>query len=253
MRETIPGGAVVFLNVVTDVPADANLDLTTTIRIETNQAPLSFPMRLRVAAATQTLVPTVDFGGIPLGSAGAIPLDVSRIAPLGSEPMLSGLSGAAFDFAPVDLRTVEVRFAPTTSGPAVGTFTIDALKCAGRDHVQFIGDGVEAVLTASASSIDFGDVPVGTTATRTLLLQSRSSIGVELTQDVPNGPFRASPNPVLNPATRDGGVLVPAETPFVFEFSPTRPGPQAVTLRLWGSSHRAPAIIDLALVGTGVP
>ncbi len=187
-------------------------------------------------AETCSDTPQLDFGPVPLGEART---GVIRVRSVGTEP-LNVTSGApaprsdpAFGFDPNPLSgsvavdasvEVQVRFEPTTAQGVSAVFSILSDDPDRSPLPVVLTGGAQApALCPSAAAIDFGTVPVGMSAERTLTLESCGDAPLRLDA------WRIFGNPsefeVLD-ALAMATVLAPGETRDVrLRYTPVDPGP----------------------------
>jgi hypothetical protein len=90
------------------------------------------------------------------------------------------IAGCDTPLAPGATCTAQLRFAPEAIGPAPGSFTVPSVDDEPVDRgatVALVGVGVPAQLELAPAALDFGDVVVGRSATRTATV---TNLGAEL-------------------------------------------------------------------------
>mgnify|MGYP000215225572 CR=1 FL=1 len=190
------------------------------------------------------------FGDVRLGTTsnrtlaltndGTAPLRVSGIDVEGAAFALRGGVGR---IEPGETRSVRITFAPSTNGSATGRLTVSHNASTARAEVRLAGRGVRSELAVSPSSIDFGQVRVGETATRSIQLTNEGGAPLRLASlELVEAPG-VRLTPPSNLTVQPGGTRTATIT-----YRPDQPG------RLAGSlSVRAPdGSLDVALDGRAV-
>ncbi|HWN85834.1 MAG TPA: choice-of-anchor D domain-containing protein, partial [Vicinamibacterales bacterium] len=146
--------------------------------------------------------------------------------------------------------TQVVRFSPTASGPASGSLSVTPNTGQGAISVALSGSGATAsdppFLTVSPSSVAFGSVTVGSSATASVVLTNTGDSNLTLSAvTLPGAPFSAVA-PVVGV-----GTVVPANGSVtqVVRFSPTASGPASGSLSV--TPNTGQGAISVALSGSG--
>jgi hypothetical protein len=134
---------------------------------------------------------SLSFGNVAVNSTATLPLTLSSSGTAPVTINAATLSGAGFADSgatfPVTLNpnqavTLQVEFDPSVSGAATGQLKITSNSSSGATIiVQLSGTGTVATtpqLLVSASSLPFGNVPVGSTETQSLTLTSSGTAPV---------------------------------------------------------------------------
>jgi len=172
----------------------------------------------------------LDFGEIPVGSAKSLTVSfvnsgtaderVSAVSAPSTPFAVTGLPAAGTVLAPGQAVSASVRYTPTAAVISNAAVTVTGPD--GSGTVTLTGEGVvgEATLAISPSSLDFGSIPVGSSATRTLTVENTGNLNVTVTKAAPPAlPF------VVNTPLPEGLVLTPGESVQVqVTFAPTAPG-----------------------------
>ena len=218
-----------------------------------------------VATAQLTVNPTaIGFGEILVGNSqtqsgtltnsNGTNLTISQVWVSGSEFQLSGL-GLPLSLAPGQGATFNVTFTPTTSGSVVGAISVIAIVSSSEDQninynsalsIPLSGTGIAppGVLQVTSSSISFGNVQVGNSATQSETLSNSGDSSVSITQaNLTGSAFSVSG---LNlPLT-----LVPGQSfTFGVAFAPDSAG--SVTGSVSFVSTAANSSLSISLSGTG--
>jgi hypothetical protein len=188
---------------------------------------------------------------LTLTSTGTAPLTVNSATLTGA-----GFSkaGGAFPTAlnPGQSVTIQVSFDPTVAGVASGRLTIASDSFGGGTAtVSLSGTGINSanpVLTLSATTLDFGDDPVGTRATLQLTISSTGTSPVTVSSaGVTGSGFSFSGNAF--PVTLNPNIAVSIQV----QFDPSTAGPASGTLTFASnSSTGSTSVVNLTGKGTTV-
>lgn len=163
-----------------------------------------------------------------------------------------------------------IRFVPQSEGPFAGTaIPYSELGFAGMD-LRLRGTGVVPVLpesgylgpvkpasavNATESSMDFGEIPVGTRAYRTLTLRNPggSDQALELRFNPVLPQYTAAATATATSTIRSVTVPAGSSVTIVLVFAPTSPGDHPDQLTVGGAPGKAFAHIRLRLTGKARP
>ena len=121
----------------------------------------------------------MSFGSVAVGSTGTQSVTVTNTGTSAVNITAAVITGAAFTVVggnpassiPVGQSvTVQIQFAPTAAGAVTGTFTVTSDASNTPLAISLSGTGTQPVLTISPASLNFSNVPVGTTSTQTVTL-----------------------------------------------------------------------------------
>jgi hypothetical protein len=213
------GGATVSLTGTGVDPASSAL-------LEVSLEPIDFGDVSINGTTTLTLVLS-NAGGVALSG------EASTAAPFSVQ------SGGTYTIAPDEEHTLTLAFTPTVLGDATGTLTLTG---GGGATIALSGTGAEAsntpVIQVSTTSISFGGVTPGSTATRQLEV---SNIG--------GAPLTGTASTSEPFSVTDGGsyTIAPGQSAtLTLEFAPDELGEASGTLTLTGGGGQT-----VALSGTG--
>jgi Abnormal spindle-like microcephaly-assoc'd, ASPM-SPD-2-Hydin len=200
-----------------------------------------------------TSATSLSFGNVTVNSTAT---ETITLKSTGTEPVTvngAGVSGSGYTVSgstfPVSLNpgmslTLQVTFDPKTAGVSEGILTINSN--ANPAIVSLSGTGVAAPvpqLTASATSLSFGNVTVNSTATETITLKSSGTAPVRVNGAGVSGTGYTVSGSTF-PVTLNPGVSLTLQV----TFDPKTAGASAGTLTI-GSNANA---ITVSLSGTGV-
>src|SRR6266576_2899063 len=195
----------------------------------------------------------VTFGRVNVGSAdsqsvsltnnGNAALSISQAAASGSGFSLSGLSvpqtinaGASVSFA--------VQFAPASTGSASGSISISSNAPGSPATIALSGAAVQGTLTASPSSLNFGNVLVGSGGSQMITLTNSGTSTVTISQGGVSGPgFSISglSTPLILNAAQSAS--------FSATFSPASAGAGSGSISITSNAPGSP--LRIAPTGTG--
>ncbi len=199
----------------------------------------------------------ISFGGIATGDQssdtvgfvndGSQPLTVSEVD-VPEQPF--GVSGAPEQGAvlqPGDEVVVNVTFAPTVNGSYSSSLEVDS--DGGDVEVAITGNSTPPpVMSISATSLDYGSVPLGSTSTESFTVSNTGGADLTITKSKPpvTGPFAAST------ALAEGTTLAPgASLTETVVFTPTVVG--TVTDSWTINADDGAGVRSVSFSGTGVP
>jgi hypothetical protein len=210
-------------------------------------------------------VPTsLDFGDVTVGSEGdktitlvsngTGPVTVSAITVAGAS-FTDSIQALPQVLQPNQQMSVKLKFDPKAAGNATGTVTVSSNSASSpASVVQIHGNGVVATspaLSASASSLSFGQVPLNSPATKTVTVTSTGTAPATITGGNVTGTGYTATYagvPVQNlsaPITLQPGQVVT----FSVAFDPTVAGASNGQLNL-ATDTGSP--VNVSLTGTGV-
>jgi hypothetical protein len=248
---------------VTFTPASAgeqsgNISITTASKSAQEMATLSGTG----ANSRLSMTPSaVNFGNVSVGSPTTQTLTLTDDSP-GSVLIIStSVSGTGFSISglstpqtltPNQSLSFTVKFDPKTAGSATGNVSVVA--SGGAETIDLSGVGVSSSvgLSASANSITFGNVKVGSPATQTITLKSTGNSSVDISNVSISGSgytfSGVAPNTVLDPG--QSAVLsvsfdpkTTGSSPGMVTISSDAPNPKMnITLSGAGTSNQQPSV-----------
>jgi hypothetical protein len=213
-------------------------------------------------AAVQVLQLSVSqsslaFGSITVGSSnsqslvltnsGNANVTVSQIAVTGTGFSGSGIT-APVTLTPGQNASYTTQFAPTATGSDSGQITFTSNASNSPTVVSLSGTGVAATvlqLTANPTSINFGNVNVGTTATHTVAVTNTGNANVTISQATPSG-TDFSGSGITVPMTLAAGQSVN----YTAQFAPTAAGSATGQVSLVSNATNSPTTVSLSGMGT---
>ncbi len=197
---------------------------------------------------------SVTFGNVSVGGSssktitisngGSSPLNISSISAVGTGYSMSGMT------APVTINAGQsapftVKFAPNVTGKVVGGISVMSNAPNAPQTIGMTATGViGSVLSANLSSVSFGSVTVGNSATQSLTLSNTGTESLTITQIATSSGFSASG--INLPLT----LALNQTVTFSIKYSPKAAGSGSGTLVI--TSNASNPALDVALAGTAV-
>jgi len=206
--------------------------------------------------------PSINFGAVPTGATARESVifsnsgtttetitDVSAPGEPFATPNLQALTSTPL--APGASVTVAVTYSPTTVGPATDSITIVTDDGSGplSRTVGLQGTAVTGAprLTITPGSLNFGDVAVGSSSTKSFVISNTGNLLLTLNKAAPPSGVFTSSNPVS-----EGQQITPVETITQdVTFAPKALGDYSGVYVITGNDGHGAH--NIALTGTGVP
>lgn len=231
---------------------------TGSITISSNSATAVAPVSLTgtgvtgapIAAVTPT---SIAFGNVNVGATsaaqtlniknnGTADLIISQVTAAGGGFSVSGFT-LPLTLTPTQSANGSVTFAPTASGAATGSVTF--ISNGNTVSASLSGTGVQPILSASPTTIAFGNVNTGSSNTQPLTLQNTGSASLTVSAITPSGAGYSVTGFTL-PVTLAVGQSVAGSV----VFAPTTAG--AVSGSIAFTSNSGTSTSPVTLSGTGV-
>jgi hypothetical protein len=199
----------------------------------------------------------IDFGSAIVGNPATQTLNLTNTG--GAQVIVSAITAAGTGFSivsppalPFTLATgqtqaMTLQFAPTAAGAASGSVSVTSDAPNSPNLVSLTGTGVAAtqVLNLSPTSLDFGIVFLGQSATQTVTMTNTGNSSVSVTAANVTGAGYSITPPLALPAT-----LGPGQSQnFTLQFAPSASGVAAGSVSLVSNASNSPTAV--ALTGTG--
>lgn len=123
---------------------------------------------------------------VTLTNSGTSSVTINATTISGAGFTLSGLSAPAI-LAPGKTIPAAVRFAPTGPGAVTGSVSIASNTDNARSAISLSGVGMQALVSASASNVNFGKVVVGNTNSQPITLRNSGNAALTFSQLAANG------------------------------------------------------------------
>ena len=229
-----------------------------TLNAETTAGTVGFALAGTGQTATALLSasPTlVSFGGTEVGgrlasaatfrNLGAAPLTINAIKLPTAPFAATGVPAVGSTIAPGGSVTVNLTFEPTAEGNFSGEIGMETTG--GNVSVGLVGSaGTPGTLKITGETNEFGNVAVGSTATRSFTVTNTGGTAVAITKSKPpsGGAFAATTS------LAEGTTIAPGETlTETVAFTPTAPGYASATWALNGDDTSG--LHELKFSGTG--
>jgi hypothetical protein len=202
-----------------------------------------------------TLSPlSLDFGSVQVGDTATLPFQVTNT---GTSPAaftgISTTSGftdagdcptAGGTLAPSTSCTLQVSFAPSKTGAVSGSLDLVTSVSPIGLIASLTGTGIQSNLQVTPSSLNFGSIAIGASATRTLTLTNVGTAPVNRLALALTGDFAVTV-PCASSTLDPGATCQVAIT-----FAPTSLGPRNSILTITSSDANSPMTVPL--IGAGV-
>ncbi|MGB0033913.1 MAG: choice-of-anchor D domain-containing protein, partial [Candidatus Acidiferrales bacterium] len=226
----------------------------------TNNAPGS-PLSIALSGSATASQPqltinpaTWNFGSVNVGSSSTHSITLTNSGNAALTISAASASGAGFSMSgmavPVTINpglnaTLTAQFAPTITGSGSGSISITSNAPGSPAAISLSGTGVQAQLSATPSTIGFGNVVTGNSNSQTISLKNNGTASVTISQaNVTGTGFSISGLSI--PAT----IGVGASTTFNAVFSPTSATSASGSISLVNNGPSSP--LAIALSGTGI-
>ena len=197
---------------------------------------------------------SVNFGNVSIGSSasqqitltntGNAAATISTITVTGTGFSLTGVSTPA-TVAPSQTLSFTANFAPTAVGNATGTVTVTSNASGSPLTISLSGAGVQAGLSVTPSSYNFGSVVDGQTKTQAFTLTNTGTATLTISSVTVSGAGYS-----ISGLTTPASVAAGQSTSVTAQFSPTTAGTLPGTISISSTAPGSPATVSLT--GTGV-
>jgi hypothetical protein len=180
---------------------------------------------------------------ITLTNSGNSTITVNSVIPGGAGFSDSGIT-AGQTIAAGATATLTAKFAPTGTGTVPGSITINSTATNSPLVIALSGTGIQAGLSANPSSINFGSLLIGNTASVNVTLTNSGTANLSISAASASGTgFSMS---TLSPQT-----LTPGGTAtFTATFGPTTAGNATGNVSITSNAPGSPLVIGLRGIGT---
>ena len=253
-----PGESSAF-NVIIVPSSAGNLTGNVTFSSDASNSPTLLSLAWNGLVSTGTLNPipgSIDFGDVPVGNSltqtialtnsGNGSLTVGEISVIGTEFSVTGMA-IPWTLGVGESATLSVAFEPPLVGSVTGSISLTSDAAISPTLILLAGNGVSSngLLSLTPASLDFGDVTVGSSATRSVTLTSLGSTVVLVsTSEVTGAEFSVAGLALpLN--------LSPGETvTFSLTLTPTAAGSVNGNVALASDASNSPTVVSLT--GNGI-
>jgi len=187
---------------------------------------------------------------VVLTNSGNANVTISQITITGTGFSGSGIT-TPVTLTPGQTATYTTQFAPTAAGSASGQITFTSNASNSPTAVSLTGTGVAATvlqLTANPTSISFGNVNTGSTATQSVAITNTGNANVTISQITASG-AAFSLSGVTVPLT-----LTPGQSStYIAQFAPTTTGSASGQITFTSNASNSPTLISLTGAGVAAP
>jgi hypothetical protein len=247
----VPGGSSGTLSLSTDSSAAPTIDVPLTAE-GTQDGIYAQPN-----AQTFPLAPDQGVTEVPIGiqkpeivtisNLGTSTQTITSVTPPPAPFSASNLPAVGARIHPGESIAVQVTYAPTSPGPATGSFTIAGSS--GQQAVvtlSAVGTAAVSQLTPGSPTVNFGTIPVGKKATAQIHISNTGN-----TQSLING-VEPLPAPFAAPLKPDAGLPFNAESDLFLPvtFTPTKKGTFTTRYTLTWQDLNGTHTVTVTLTGT---
>jgi hypothetical protein len=247
---TTNGGVTGALNLTAMVSSsqDPNVDSTSPLVIPLSGTGIAVPGVLQATSLA------LSFGSVQVGSSSTQSETLSNSGDSIVTITEANLTGSAFNVSGLNLPlslvpgqsfTIDVLFSPISAGSTAGNISVISNASNSPLTISLSGTGDSpGQLSVTPTSMDFGSVVVGTSASLTVILTAiGSSVTVSsITTSSPEFTLSGSPLPIALAAGQS--------TTLTFTFTPAASGTDAASIYFVSSASNSPTLESLT--GTGM-
>ncbi len=195
--------------------------------------------------ANQLVGTTSAAQSVTLSNPGSAPLNISQIATAGDYTQTNNC-GASLDAG--TSCTINVSFKPTNTGTRSGTLSVSDNVSGSPQKAALTGTGVIPAVNLAPTSLNFGQIPVGTTSTPMTVILSNTGTGTLLISSM----ALTGPNPADYAQTNNcGGSVAPgASCTITITLTPGATGNRNATLAITDNAPKSPQNVPLTGSGT---
>ncbi|MGA8408255.1 MAG: choice-of-anchor D domain-containing protein [Candidatus Acidiferrales bacterium] len=197
---------------------------------------------------------SLSFGNVSVGSNGQQTITLTNSG--NTSATISAVSATGAGFTAIGLTTpltlsasqsttFTAQFAPTTAGIASGAITITSTANDPTVTIPLTGTGVQGSLAANPSSVNFGSLLVGASASVNVILTNSGTASITISQGSASG-TGYSLTGLSVPATLAAGKT----TTFTAKFSPSAAGTATGSISISSTAPGSPLTIPLTGSGT---
>jgi hypothetical protein len=216
-------------------------------------SPMSVTVTLAVTAAQTNLLsvsPTsLAFGNINVGNnnpktvtvtnSGTGSVTISSVAVVGAGLSANGIA-TPMTLTAGQATVLSVVFAPTVVGAVNGTVSVTSNATNSPSVISATGTGVQPSLAASPSTLNFGSVVTGSSASQTITISNTGSAAATISQAVIAGTGYTMSG-IAIPTTLAAG----ASTSFSVQFAPTVAATDAGSVTVTSNTPNSPTLVAL--------
>ena len=250
---TLTAGQSTSLSAVFNPAAAGSASGTITVSSNASDPTLTIALSGTGAQGQLSASPaSVNFGSVVTGASDSVSVTLTNSGTAGVTISQASASGTGFSMSGLTMpqtlgpnasASFTAKFAPTSAGNASGSVSLTSSAPGSPLTITLSGTGTQAQLSATPSSVSFGNVVTGNTNSQTITLKNSGSASVTISQASVSGTgFRISGTPTT--------IAAGGSTSFSAAFAPTSAGSVSGSVSLVNSGPNSP--LGIPLSGTGV-
>lgn len=213
----------------------SNSSPTQTYLLSANASSLGFSNVLVGSSTSQAFA---------LTNTGTGSVSISQVAATGAGFTVSGFPGALTLTAGQSLP-LTANYAPTVTGPAVGTISVVSTATNSPLTISLSGTGIQPQISVIPSSVNFGSVAVGVTNSQTLIIRNPGTATLSVSQASLSGSGFTTSGLTLPLSVPAGG-----SSSFNLAFAPTSGTSYSGSITFISNTPNSPLVVPFS--GTGV-
>ena len=197
---------------------------------------------------------TLAFGNVGMGKTATQSFTVTNTGTAAVRTGQTSITGPGFTVVsgaiPASLAvgqnaTIQIQFAPQSSGSATGSFAMVSNASNSPFSVALTGSGAQPGLASAPAAVSFGNVAMGSSGSASVSLSNTGSAGVTISQaSVTGAGFTMSGSPA-------GETIQPGQSiSFTAKYSPTSVGSANGSISVSSNAPNSPMVIALTGAGT---
>lgn len=196
----------------------------------------------------------VNFGSVGVGTTATQTVHLRNVSSANITVTNATVSASGFAvsgltlpqaLAPGEGVSFQVRFTPQAAGTDAGMLTVDSDAVDSALHLHLVGNGAQGILTVNPSSVNFGSVAPGATASQTVVVTNAGAAPINVIQASVSGPGFVLSGGLPLPMLMAGNQ----STSFTVTFAPNSVGNASGTLTL--TTDGAIPVTKVSLRGNG--
>ena len=135
--------------------------------------------------------PGWNFGNVSVSSSAVQNVTVSNIGNGSAQISQLNVTGTGYSVSGLTLpaalaagqsATFQVKFGPTATGPSLGSVSVVSNASGSPNTFSLTGTGVQSNLTLSSSSLNFGDINLGSSTSQNVTLSNTGTASLTVSQ-----------------------------------------------------------------------
>jgi hypothetical protein len=198
---------------------------------------------------------TLSFGSVSTGSSTNLSVTISNLGSGSTTVFSAAVTGSGFTAIgaaafPISIAAgqnaaFQVQFAPQAAGTATGAMSLVSDASNSPLVVALSGSGIQSALNATPSTVNFGNVAVGSRDTQSISLTNATSAAVTITQASSSGTGVSTSGWSLPVTINAGG-----SASFSVAFAPASTGSVSGSVSLVSNAPNSPLSIPVGASGT---